>query len=241
MGTLRKWLFNLANGATLTGGGGGTTKDTTGTLTASQVTGSGSATSSTDHPYPGATSGKFVAASGGSIVARLPTDTANASLAFSVGFWYSGTAPTAATLNFYNGRQASGINVKLAISTAGKLILQDAAGTGQFTSAAALTTGFYRVDAYATFGASSTGTGRVQYCLDDTNTAVETSSALTAKNFGTANFAAADVGIVDTTASARTVYITSVQMEEGRTSFIGPYETGDPIMNMQNVRQAAIW
>jgi hypothetical protein len=219
--TNRQWLFDVTPP--------GSTLNTTNVVsqdaaTASVVTAGagGTITSSDTHVHSGVTSARFVGGGSVTSVMRLPFVGAAAAGAVSV-YHRSGTLTS---LDIINVRHASGQLFRIAISGTGAIQVKDASGTvlGSTASGAWAIDRWNRIEAkWDNSGGSAAGVIDVEvYVGDDTTTPTGTLN-LSGVNLGTAQAATMDIGSPNLFSYTGTHWFDSIQMDNGRTTFIGPY------------------
>jgi hypothetical protein len=92
---------------------------------------------------------------------------------------------------------------------------------------------------YATAATTTTGTGQAAYYSGSSNTAIETTTAFTTLNLGTANQTEIEVGRRSTPAEAFTVYVATVQTNDGLASLIPADTVYDQINDLTSVSNLA--
>lgn len=218
--TLRRWFFNVLPS--------GTTLNTSNVLAsdgaaASIVSaGSGGTIQSSDvQVHHGDTAMRFAGGGSASQAARLPFVAANNVGAFEIYRWVG--AMTA--VDICNVRHASGQLFRVGITSAGAIQVKDSTGNvlGSSGTGAIVASSYYRIAVkFDNSGGSSAGTVDVEAYAGDSMTATGTLS-LTAVNLGTAAAASIDIGSPNSAVYTEVQYFDSIQMDDGATSFIGPY------------------
>jgi hypothetical protein len=219
--TLRQWLFDVTPS--------GSTLNTSNVVSVDSVAASavsagagGTITSSDTHVHHGDTSAQFQGGGTNTQQARLPFPAAAAAGAVSLYHW----GGTLAALDFINVRHSSGQLFRIAISGTGSIQVKDATGVVLGSTA----TGAWAIDRWNRIefkwdnsGGSAAGVIDVEvYVGDDTTTPTGTLN-LTGVNLGTANAATMDIGSPNAFSYTNAHWFDSVQMDNGRTTFIGPY------------------
>lgn len=119
----------------------------------------------------------------------------------------------------------------LFVDSAGKFVLQNAAGTAVFTATTALSINtWYRVEvAVAPGTTTSTGAAEMAYYAGHSTTAIQTMTPITTGNFGTvANINYVRVGRYDTSATTGGYYFDNFGNESKGSGLIGPYGVTPP-------------
>jgi hypothetical protein len=219
--TNRQWLFDVTPP--------GSTLNTTNVVsqdaaTASVVTAGagGTITSSDTHVHSGVTSARFVGGGSVTSVMRLPFVGAAAAGAVSV-YHRSGTLTS---LDIINVRHASGQLFRIAISGTGAIQVKDASGTvlGSTASGAWAIDRWNRIEAkWDNSGGSAAGVIDVEVYVGDDTASPTGELSLSGVNLGTAQAATMDIGSPNLFSYTGTHWFDSIQMDNGRTTFIGPY------------------
>ena len=167
----------------------------------------------------------------------LLTNANNANMALRLAF--AGTASNAAALEMYSraatlpaatyifasARQASGVLFRFGITSAGALVIQTRTGAAVANTADGRWA-VNRQNRIAIFfnnsGGDGAGTLTAEIYDGDSLTPLETLS-VTGATLGSQAVASIDLGCILTTSAPWAHYVDSVQMDDGRTSFIGPY------------------
>jgi hypothetical protein len=221
--TLRKFTFeggtNGANIATT----GAATGDTNWGLV-NKGTGSTAVYSSTS-PMHGSLCGLLTPGSGAACELRWNDWTTATSLTAS---WYvNWSSAPADNEEFFRVAYGSGSRVLSGILAASsKISLQNAAATIFWTSTAGLSSAtWYRFEAYAKYGASTTtGEAEFAYYLGDSATPVQAMTRVTNQNMGTAAITGLYIGKTAGAGTSTAPFsLDSVQANDNGTTFIGPY------------------
>jgi hypothetical protein len=218
--TLRRWLLDVTPS--------GSTLNTSNVISSDAVAatlvnpGTGGSITSTDTPaHAGDTSARLVGGGAGSCVLRLPFPAAAAAGAISL-YHYAGTLTT---MDIISVRHASGQLFRIGISGTGAVQIKDSSGgvLGSTSSGAWEIDRWNRIECHwDNSGGSAAGTATLEVYNGDSTTPID-SAAVTGGNLGTAAAATIDLGNPNLTIFSGTHYFDSVQMDNGRTSFIGPY------------------
>lgn len=218
--TLRRWFFDVTpTGSTLN-----TTNviSSDGAASTSVSPGSGGTIQSSDvHVHHGDTAIRFVGGGTASQSVRLPFAAANNVVAFEIYRWCG----TVTAIDICNVRHASGQLFRIGISAAGALQVKDSTGTvlGSTATGAWASSSYNRAAVKAdNSGGASAGTCSVEVYSGDSLTPTGTLT-LTGVNLGTAPVASIDIGSPNSTAYTEPNYWDSIQMDDGATTFIGPY------------------
>lgn len=227
--TLRRWLFDVTPpGSTLNTGSVVSTDGANATAGATGV--GGTFTSSDTEVHLGATSARFVGGGTGadsSYLIRLPLVAANYMGALSL--YHFGVALN--SIDVINVRHASGQLFRIGISAIGSVQIKTGAGT----VIASTDSGAWQIDRWNRIevkwdnsGGATAGIAEVAVYDGDSLTPAGTVSTA-AGNLGSAPATTVDIGSPNSGSYTDAYYFDSVQMNDGATSFIGPYvEVNEP-------------
>lgn len=213
--SLRTWLLEGTAGAAVSTANSGATQVTPNT---------GTIVYATDAKSTGSTGIRFTSGASQVCIARFAASTASPSMAFEAAVTLPPTKPpadcTLATL-----RHASGVVARFLWGVAGGLYVESVSGGGRMTLLASPTGGAsYRVAMTATVDTATTGRlSAAIYSPSATSTTPLNSVSSTAMDLGTAPIVACDLGVVTAMAAATTVGWDDLRLDDGRTTFIGPY------------------
>jgi len=219
--TLRQWLFDVTpSGSTLN-----TTNvvsvDSAAASTVSPGTG-GTITSSNTHVHHGDTSAQFQGGGTNTQVIRLPFPAAAATGALSLYHW----GGTLGSVDIINVRHASGQLFRIGISGTGAIQVKDSTGAvlGSTASGAWAIDRWNRIEAkWDNSGGASAGVIDVEVYVGDATSSPTGTLNLTGVNLGTATAATMDIGSPNAFSYTTAHWMDSIQMDNGRTTFIGPY------------------
>lgn len=220
--TLRRYLFDvLPTGTTLNTGNVLAVDGAAATIVGA---GSGGTIQSSDvQVHEGDTSVRFIGGGVSAPLIRLPFVAASAANAIVITHW--GTVLSG--VDICNVRHASGQLFRVGISGSGAVQIKDTAG-GVLGSAAPGAN--WAIDRWNRIeikwdnsGGAAAGTADVEVFVGNGLTPTGTLS-LSGVNLGTAPASHIEIGSPNAASYTNTHYFDSIQMDNGRTTFIGPYE-----------------
>src|SRR5690606_29257943 len=184
--------------------------------------GTGGSITSIDSPaHAGDTSARLIGGGDGACVLRLPFPAAASAAALSL-YHYAGALTT---MDIISVRHAGGQLFRVGLSGTGAVQIKDSSGTvlGSTVSGAWAIDRWNRIELqWDNSGGSAAGVADLEAFNADGDTPTGTAS-VSGVNLGTANTASIDVGNPNLASFSGTHYFDSVQMDNGRTTFIGPY------------------
>lgn len=221
MMTNRKYLFNgVANGVTMTAA---TVLAEDGQAATTVSLGGGQIQGSDAHPHQGGLSARMKGGGASSQLMRLPFVAANRKAACSVYHFAEALPPGALVLGGF--RTSAGTVGRFLLNTNGSVSIQNTAST-LATSAA----GWWQANRQNRFdmlfdNSGGVGAGKMTIGLfdADSNTPVGTPLSVTTADFGTADVTLLELGTPTSSASTWEHWFDSVQLDDGREEFIGPY------------------
>lgn len=222
MTTLLQWLVNNTNGTTVSTGN---CLAVTGTAASTVSPGSGGTiTYSSTVAHQGSTSVRFVGGGTATQALRLPFAAANAAAAFSF-YHRSASLPSAAT-DILNVRSSGGALFRVSVNGSGAINVR----TTTPSSIVGTANGRWAINrwnrievVFDNSGGTSAGVVTLTVFDTDNTTPLETITSSTA-NLGSAAATSIDFGTPNLSSSTWTHYIDSIQLADGATSTIGPYQ-----------------
>lgn len=219
--TLRRWLFNVTPSGSTLNTANILSEDGAAATVAGAGTG-GTLQSSNVQVHQGDTSARFVGGGTSAAVVRIPFPAANAAAALSV--YHYGLVLSA--LDIMNIRHASGQLFRIGISGSGAIQVKDSTGAvlGSTATGAWAIDRWNRIDMkWNNSGGASAGTIDVEVYVGDATSSPTGTLSLTGVNLGTAATSTMEFGTPNAPSYTGTNFFDSFQMDDGRTTFIGPY------------------
>lgn len=224
--SLRQWLFNGVAGAIASNGNANVLSEDG--VVATTVTGSGMLTFQ-EPSQEGTTSLRFLGNGVTPPIARLPFVAINRTGALS--YYHRAATLPPSTINILNVRHASGDILRVAITASGAVQVANSAGVEQALSPG----GVWAINRqnrievlFSNAGGVGAGTFTVAIFDGESTTALSTLSMSTV-DMGVADVVNIDIGSPQQ-ATTWEHYFDSVQMNDGATTFIGPYVASDPLV-----------